>query len=133
MKMCEKSGDGNCQMQLFGVSDSPVKMFPLRENKKESDEEQGVDSFLKLCGSLMKKKMINPSGLSLKTLKICSQLRGVGILMFKTERYQTMNHVRHMLREIGSFVRYMKPLHTEKRFLMKQRAMKLRAMKCKKS
>jgi hypothetical protein len=77
--------------------------------------------------------MINPSGLSLKTLKICSQLRGVGILMFKTERYQTMNHVRHMLREIGSFVRYMKPLHTEKRFLMKQRAMKLRAMKCKKS
>lgn len=53
--------------------------------------------------------------------------------MFKTERYPTMNHVRHMLREIGSFVRYMKPLHTEKRFLMKQRAMKLRAMKCKKS
>lgn len=44
-----------------------------------------------------------------------------------------MNHVRHMLREIGSFVRYMKPLHTEERFLMKQRAMKLRALKCKKS
>lgn len=52
--------------------------------------------------------------------------------MFKSERYPTTNHVRHMLREIGSFVRYMKPLHTEKRFLMKQRAMKLRAMKCRK-
>ena len=52
--------------------------------------------------------------------------------MFKSERYPTTNHVRHMLREIGCFVRYMKPLHTEKRFLMKQRAMKLRAMKCRK-
>ena len=39
-----------------------------------------------------------------------------------------MNHVRHMLRKARWFVRYMKPLHTEKRFLMK-----LRAMKCKKS
>lgn len=46
--------------------------------------------------------------------------------MFKSERYPTMNHVRHMLRESGYFVRYMKPLHTDKRFLMK-----LRAMKCK--
>ena len=76
MKMCEKSGDGNCQMQLFGVSDSPAKMFPLQENKKESGEEQGADYFLKLCGSLMKKKMINPSGLSVKTLRICYLLRG---------------------------------------------------------
>lgn len=46
--------------------------------------------------------------------------------MFKHERYPTMNRVRHMLRESGYFVRYMKPLHTGKRFLMK-----LRAMKCK--
>lgn len=74
--MYENAEDGNCQMPLFGVSDSPVRISVLPESKKESDEEQGVDSFLKLCGSLMKKKMINPSGLSLKTLKICSQLRG---------------------------------------------------------
>lgn len=46
--------------------------------------------------------------------------------MFKTKKYPTMNRVRHMLRESGYFVRYMKPLHTGKRFLMK-----LRAMKCK--
>ena len=46
--------------------------------------------------------------------------------MVKSERYPTMNRVRNMLRESGYFVRYMKPLHTGKRFLMK-----LRAMKCK--
>lgn len=46
--------------------------------------------------------------------------------MFKHERYPTMNRVRYLLREAGYFVRYMKPLHTDKRFLMK-----LRAMKCK--
>lgn len=63
-------------MQLFGVLDSRVKTLVSPGNKKESDEEQGADYFLKLCGSLMKKKMINPNGLSLKTLKICSQLRG---------------------------------------------------------
>jgi hypothetical protein len=45
--------------------------------------------------------------------------------VFKSERYPTMNHVRHMLRESGYFVRYMKPLHTDKRVLMKLRASKL--------
>lgn len=45
--------------------------------------------------------------------------------MVKSERYQTMNRVRHMLRESGRFVRYMKPLHTNRRFLMKLRASKL--------
>lgn len=74
--MYENVEDGSYQLPLFGVSDSLVRISVLPESKKESDEEQGVDSFLKLCGSLMKKKMINPSGLSLKTLKICSQLRG---------------------------------------------------------
>ena len=34
--------------------------------------------FLRLCGSLMKRKKINPDGLSLKTLKICYLLRGGG-------------------------------------------------------
>ncbi len=74
--MYENAEDGNCQLPLFGASDSHVKTSVSPENKKAWEEEQGVDSFLKLCGSLMKKKMINPNGLSLKTLKICSQLRG---------------------------------------------------------
>ena len=76
VKMYEKSEDGSCQMQLFGVLDSRVKTLVSPGNKKESDEAQGADYFLKLCGSLMKRKQINPNGLSLKTLKICSQLRG---------------------------------------------------------
>lgn len=49
--------------------------------------------------------------------------------MFKPEKYQTMNHVRHMLREARNSMPYMKPLPKDKRFLMKLRAMKLRAMK----
>lgn len=49
--------------------------------------------------------------------------------MFKHERYPTMNHVRHMLREARKSMRYMRPLPKDKRFLMKLRAMKLRAMK----
>lgn len=63
-------------MPLFGVSDSHVKTSVLQESKKESDEEQGADYFLKLCGSLMKRKQINPNGLSQKTLKTCYLLRG---------------------------------------------------------
>jgi hypothetical protein len=51
--------------------------------------------------------------------------------VLKSERYPTMNRVRHMLREAGCFVRYMKPLHTEKRFLMKLRAMKCKRRKLK--
>lgn len=74
--MYEKSEVGNCQLPLFGALDSHVKTLVLPENRKESDEEQGADYFLKLCGSLMKKKMINPNGLSVKTLKICYLLRG---------------------------------------------------------
>ena len=52
--------------------------------------------------------------------------------MFKPERYPTMNHVRHMLREARNSMRDMKPLPKDKRFLMKLRAMKLRAIKCRK-
>lgn len=78
--MYENAEDGNCQLPLFGASDFPAKISVLQENRKESDEEQGADCFLKLCGSLMKRKQINPSGLSVKTLKICYLLRGVGIL-----------------------------------------------------
>lgn len=78
--MYEKREDGKYQMLLFGRSDSHVKTSVLRESKKESKEERGAGYFLKLCGSLMKRKIINPDGLSLKTLKICSLLRGVGIL-----------------------------------------------------
>lgn len=74
--MYEKSEGGKSQTPLFGASDSHVKTSVSPENKKAWEEEQGADYFLKLCGSLMKKKMINPNGLSLKTLKICSQLRG---------------------------------------------------------
>lgn len=76
MKMCEKSEDGSYQMPLFGALDSHAKISVLQENKKESSKGQGVDYFLKLCGSLMKKKMINPNGLSVKMLEICSLLRG---------------------------------------------------------
>lgn len=39
--------------------------------------------------------------------------------MHKSERYPTMNHARHLLREAG-----MKPLPSDKRFLMKLRAAK---------
>lgn len=78
--MYEKCEDGSFQMLLFGRSDSPVKTSVLQESKKESSEEHGADYFLRLCGSLMKRKVINPDGLSLKTLKICYLLRGVGIL-----------------------------------------------------
>lgn len=74
--MYEKCEDGSFQGLLFGRSDFHVKMSVSQENKKESSEEHGADYFLKLCGSLMKRKIINPDGLSLKTLKICSLLRG---------------------------------------------------------
>lgn len=57
---------------------------------------------------------------------------GGEILMFKHERYPTMNHVRHMLREARKSMHYMRPLPKDKRFLMKLRAMKLRAVKCRK-
>lgn len=49
--------------------------------------------------------------------------------MFKHERYPTMNHVRHMLREARKSMRYIKPFPKDKRFLMKLSAMKLRARK----
>lgn len=76
VKMYEKSEVGSYQMPLFGASDSHVKTSVSQENKKESGEEQGADYFLKLCGSLMKRKQINPNGLSQKTLKTCYLLRG---------------------------------------------------------
>lgn len=74
--MYENAEDGNCQMPLFGASDFPARISVSPESRKESGEEQGVDYFLKLCACLMKKKMINPNGLSVKTLKICYLLRG---------------------------------------------------------
>lgn len=49
--------------------------------------------------------------------------------MFKSERYPTMNHVRHMLREARNSMPYMKPLPKDKRFLMKLRAMKCKSRK----
>jgi hypothetical protein len=51
--------------------------------------------------------------------------------VFKTKKQPTLNHVRHLLREAGYFVRYMQPLHSEKRFLMKLRAMKCKSRKFK--
>ena len=52
--------------------------------------------------------------------------------MVKSERYPTMNHVRHMLREARKSMRYIKPFPKDKRFLMKLRAMKMRTRKCRK-
>lgn len=79
--MYERCEDGSYQGLLFGHSDSHARMSLSQENKKALNEEHGADYFLRLCGSLMKQKRINPGGLSLKTLKICFLLRGgVGIL-----------------------------------------------------
>lgn len=72
----EKSEVGTCRKPTYGHSDSLVKMSQSPENRKESNEEQGPDSFMKLCVSLTKRKKIAPNGLSARTLKICYLLTG---------------------------------------------------------
>lgn len=69
--MLEKLEDGTCRKPTYGHSDSPVKTSQSQENRRESSEGQGPDSFLKLCVSLTKRKKIDPNGLSARTLKIC--------------------------------------------------------------
>lgn len=57
--------------QTFGVSDFPAKTFPLQESKKGYKQENEADCFMKLCDCLPDyRKKIDPSGFSLKMLKI---------------------------------------------------------------
>jgi len=72
--MLEKYEEVNCQEPMCGHSDSHAKMLVSPESSEASKEAQEVDCFLKSCGSLMRKKTINPSGLSLKMLRIYSLL-----------------------------------------------------------
>lgn len=60
-----------CRKQICGHSDFPAKTSQSPGNKKELNEEQGPDSFMRLCVSLTKRKKIDPNGLSSKMLKIC--------------------------------------------------------------
>lgn len=69
--MSEKLGVGTCRKQICGHLDFPAKTSQSPENKKESNEEQGPDSFMRLCVSLTKRKKIDPNGLYVRTLKIC--------------------------------------------------------------
>lgn len=69
--MLEKLEDGTCRKPTYGHSDSLVKISHSPESKKELNEEQGPDSFMRLCVSLTKRKKIDPNGLSARTLKIC--------------------------------------------------------------
>lgn len=69
--MLEKLEDGTSLKRTYGHSDSLVKTSQLPGNKKESNEEQGPDSFMRLCVSLTKRKKIDPNGLSVRMLKIC--------------------------------------------------------------
>lgn len=69
--MLEKLEDGTCRKQICGHSDSLAKTLVSPENKKELNEEQGPDYFMRLCALLTKRKKIDPNGLSLKMLKIC--------------------------------------------------------------
>lgn len=69
--MLEKLEDGACRKPIYGHSDSLVKMSHSPESKKELNEEQGLDSFMKLCVSSTKRKKIDPNGLYVKMLKIC--------------------------------------------------------------
>lgn len=69
--MLEKLEDGTCRKPIYGHSDSLVKMSHSPESKKELNEEQGLDSFMKLCVSSTKRKKIDPNGLYVRMLKIC--------------------------------------------------------------
>ena len=71
LMMLEKLEDGTCRKPIYGHSDSLVKMSHSPESKKELNEEQGLDSFMKLCVSSTKRKKIDPNGLYVKMLKIC--------------------------------------------------------------
>lgn len=67
----EKLEVGTYRKPTCGHSAFPAKMLASPENKKESSEEQGLDSFMKLCVSSTKRKKIDPNGLYVKMLKIC--------------------------------------------------------------
>lgn len=67
----ERLEGGMCRKPTCGRLAFPAKMLVSPENKKELDEEQGRDSFMRLCVSLTKRKKIDPNGLSVKMLKIC--------------------------------------------------------------
>lgn len=67
----EKLGVGTCRKPTCGHSGFPAKTSQSLESKKELNEEQGPDSFMRLCVSLTKRKKIDPNGLSARTLKIC--------------------------------------------------------------
>lgn len=69
--MLEKLEAGTCRKPICGHLAFPAKMSQSPENKKELSEEQDLDSFMRLCASLTKRKKINPSGLSARMLKIC--------------------------------------------------------------
>lgn len=67
----EKLEDGTSLKPTYGHLDSLVKTSQSRENRRESSEGQGPDSFMRLCVLLTKRKKIDPNGLSVRTLKIC--------------------------------------------------------------
>lgn len=67
----ERLEDGTYRKSIYGHSDSLVKMSQSPENRRESSEEQGPDSSMRLCVSLTKRKKIDPNGLSARMLKIC--------------------------------------------------------------
>lgn len=69
--MLEKLEAGTSLKQIYGHLDFPAKTSQSPGNKKELNEEQGPDSFMRLCVSLTKRKKIDPNGLSSKMLKIC--------------------------------------------------------------
>lgn len=67
----EKLEAGTCRKPTCGHSGSLAKTLVSPGSKKELNEEQGPDSFMRLCVSLTKRKKIDPSGLSARMLKIC--------------------------------------------------------------
>lgn len=72
----EKLEDGTSLKPTYGHSASLVKTSQSLENKKELNEKQGPDYFMRLCVLLTKRKKIDPNGLSARTLKICYLLTG---------------------------------------------------------
>lgn len=69
--MLEKLENGTSLKPIYGRSAFPAKTLVSPENRKESSEEQGPDSFMRLCVSLTKQKKIDPNGLYVRMLKIC--------------------------------------------------------------
>lgn len=72
-KDIRKIGGVTSHTQTFGPSGFHAKMSASQEGNEEWKSERVRDYFSTLCGYLTKKK-INPSGCSLKMLKICSLL-----------------------------------------------------------